>query len=70
MNIFFQTLIKSDKKPAILWILPEYVEKFWSNSLKSPCKSLKNLYLDSCLNIPIKGHQNKSNKIFDLASIS
>ena len=70
MNIFFQTLMKSDKKPAILWILPGHAKKFWSKSLKSPCKSLKNLYLNSCLNIPFKGRQNKSNKIFDLASIS
>lgn len=68
MNIFFQTLMKSDKKPEILWILPGYTKKFWSKSLKSPCKSLKNLYLDSCLNIPFKGRQNKFNKIFDSAS--
>ena len=45
--IFFENLMKSDKKPAILWILPGYAEKFRPTSLDTPCKSLKNLYSDS-----------------------
>ena len=46
--------MKSDKKPAILRILPGYSEKFRPKSLATPCKSLKNLYSDSCLNIPFQ----------------
>ena len=49
MDIFFENLMKSDKKPAILQILPGYAEKFRPKSLDTSCKSLKNLYLDSCL---------------------
>ena len=51
MDIFFENLMKSDKKPAILRILPGYAEKFRPKSLDTPCKSLKNLYSDSCLNM-------------------
>ena len=46
--------MKLDKKPAILWILPRYAEKFRLKSLATPCKSLKNLYSDSCLNMPFQ----------------
>ena len=49
MDIFFENLMKSVKKPVILQILPGYAEKFWPKSLDTSCKSLKNLYLDSCL---------------------
>ena len=62
--------MKSDKKPAILWILPGYTEKFRPKSLDTPCKSLTNLYLDSCLNMPFQDLQNRCNEIFDSISIS
>ena len=48
---FFENLMKSDEKPAILRIIPRYAEKFRPKSLAIPCKSLKNLYSDSCLNM-------------------
>ena len=70
MDIFFENLMKLDKKPAILWILPGYAEKFRQKSLDTPCKSLKNLHLDLCLNMPFQNLQNKSNEIFDSISIS
>ena len=54
IDIIFENLVKSDKKPAILRILPGFAEKFRSSSLHNSWKSLKNLYLDSCLNIPLK----------------
>ena len=44
MDILFEYLMKSDKKPAILRILPGYAEKFRPKSLDTPCKSLKNFY--------------------------
>ena len=46
MDIFFENLMKSYKKPAILRIRPGYAEKFRPKSLDTPCKSLKNLYPD------------------------
>ena len=70
MDILFENLMKSDKKTAVLWILPGHVEKFRSKSLDSICKSLKSLYLDSCLNMPFKDLQNKCNKMFDSVSLS
>ena len=54
MDIFFENLIKSDKKPAILQIRPGCTEKFRPKSLDTPCKSLKNLFSDSCLNMPFQ----------------
>ena len=54
MDIFFENLMKSDKKTAILRILPGYAKKFRPKSLDTPCKSLKNLYSDSCLNMPFE----------------
>ena len=54
VDVFFENLMKSDKKPAILQILPGYVEKFRPKSLDIPCKSLKNIYSDSCLNMPLQ----------------
>ena len=62
--------MKSDKKPAILRILPGYAEKFRPKLLDTPCKSLKNLYLDSCLNMPFQDLQKKCNVIFESISIS
>ena len=62
--------MKSDKKPAILRILPGYAEKFRPKSLATPCKSLKNLYSDSCLNMPFQYLQKKCNEIFESISIS
>ena len=59
MDIFFENLMKSDKKPAILRILPGYAEKFRPKSLDTPCKSLKNLDSDSCLNMPFQDLQKK-----------
>ena len=41
MDIFFENLVKSDKPPAILRILPRHAEKFRPKSLHSPRKSLK-----------------------------
>ena len=61
--------MKSDKKPAILRILPGYVEKFRPKSLDTPCKSLKNLYSDSCLNMHFQYLQKKCNEIFESISI-
>ena len=46
--------MKSDKKPAILRILPWYVEKFRPKLIDTPCRSLKNLYSGSCLNMPLQ----------------
>ena len=40
MDIFFGNLMKSDKKRAILWIHPEYAEKFRPKSLDTSRKSL------------------------------
>ena len=62
--------MKSNKKPAILWILPTCAEKFRPKSLDTPCKSLKSLYLDSCLNITFKDLQNKCSEIFHSIPIS
>ena len=59
MDIFFENLMKSDKKSAILRILPGYTEKFRPKSLDTPCKSLKNLYSNSCLNMPFQYLQEK-----------
>ena len=39
-------------------------------SLDTPCKSLKNLYLDACLNMPFQDLQKKCNEIFESISIS
>ena len=54
MDIFFENLMKLDKKLAILRILPRYAEKFRLKSLATPCQSLKNLYSDFCLNMPFQ----------------
>ena len=62
--------MKSDKKPAILRILPWYVEKFRPKLLDTPCKSLKNLYSGSCLNMPLQYLPKKCNQIFESISIS
>ena len=66
---FFEDLIKPDKKPAILQILPGYAKKFRLTLLDNACKSLKKLYLDSSLNMIFKDLQ-KSNGIYDSVSIS
>ena len=66
---FFEDLIKPDKKPAILQILPGYAEKFRLTLLDNACKSLKKLYLDSSLNMIFKDLQ-KSNGIYDSVSVS
>ena len=60
MDIFFKNLIKSDNKPAMLWIFPGYAEKFRSKSFDTPCKSFNNLYLDSCLNMPFQDLRKKN----------
>ena len=60
MNIFFENFMKSEKNPAILLILPGYPEKFRPKSLDTPCKSLKNLDSDSCLNMPFQDLQKKN----------
>ena len=65
MDIFFENLMKSDKKPAILRILPGYAEKFRPKSLDTPCKSLKNLYSDSCLNMPFQYLQKNAMKFLN-----
>ena len=65
MDIFFENLMKSDKKPAILRILPGYAEKFRPKSLATPCKSLKNLYSDSCLNMPFQYLQKNAMKFLN-----
>ena len=65
MDIIFEKLMKSDKKRVILRILPGYAEKYRPKPLHSPCKSLKNLYLDSFLHMPFKDLKNKCNKILD-----
>ena len=65
MDIFFENLMKSDKKPAILRILPRYAEKFRPKSLATPCKSLKNLYSDSCLNMPFQYLQKNAMKFLN-----
>ena len=65
MDIFFENLMKLDKKPAILWILPRYAEKFRLKSLATPCKSLKNLYSDSCLNMPFQYLQKNAMKFLN-----
>ena len=69
MDIFFENLMKSDKEPTILRILPGYVEKIRPKSLETPCNSLKNLYSDSFLNTPLQYLQ-KCNGIFESISIS
>ena len=69
MDVFFENLMKSDKKPAILRILPGYTEKFRPRSLDTPWKSLKNLYSDSCLNMPFQYLQKKCNELFESISI-
>ena len=53
--------MKSDK-PAISRILPGYAEKFRPKSLDTPFRSLKNLYLDSCLNMPFQDLQKNAMK--------
>ena len=65
MDIFFEKLMKSDKKPAILQILPGYAEKFRPKSLATLCKSLKNLYSDSCLNMPYQYLQKNTMKFLN-----
>ena len=70
MDACFENLMKSDKKPAILRILPGYAEKFRPKSLDTPCKSLKNLYSNFCLNMPFQYLQKKCNEIFESISIS
>ena len=65
MDIFFEKLMKSDKKRTILRILPGYAEKYRPKPLHSARKSLKNLYLDSFLHMPFKDLKNKCNKILD-----
>ena len=62
--------MKSNKKSAILRILQTYAEKFRPKSLDTPCKSLKSLYLDSCLNITFKDLQNKCSEIFHSIPVS
>ena len=62
--------MKSNKKPAILRILPWYVEKFRPKLLDNPCKSLKNLYSGSCLNMRLQYLPKKCNQIFESISIS
>ena len=69
MNIFFENVVKSDTKPAILQILKKYVAKFRPKSLDTSCKPLKNIYLDSCLNMPFKDLQKKRNEFFYSISI-
>ena len=65
MDACFENLMKSDKKPAILRILPGYAEKFRPKSLDTPCKSLKNLYLDSCLYTPFQDLQKNAMKFLN-----
>ena len=60
-----QNLMKSDKKPAILRILPRYAKKFRPKSLTTPGKSLKNLYSDSCLNMPFQYLQKNAMKFLN-----
>ena len=60
-----QNLMKSDKKPAILQILPRYAEKFRPKSLATPCKSLKNFSSDFCLNIPFQYLQKNAMKFLN-----
>ena len=72
MDISFENLMKSVKKPAILRILPRYAEKFRPKSLATSCKSLKNLYSDSCVNMPFHFSiaPKKYNEIFESILIS
>ena len=65
MDIFLENLTRSDKKPAILRILPGYAENFRPKSLATPCKSLKNLYSDSCLNMPFQYLQKNAMKFLN-----
>ena len=55
----------SVKKPAILRILPGYAEKFRPKSPDTPCKSLKNLYSDSCLNMSFQYLQKNAMKFLN-----
>ena len=57
MDILFENLMKSNKKPAILRILLEYAKKFRQKSFDTPLKSLKILDLDSYLNISFQDLQ-------------
>ena len=54
LNGFFENLIKLDKKPAVLRILPGFAEKLRTKSLDNPYGFLKILYLVSCLIMPLK----------------
>ena len=65
MDIFFENLVKSDKTPAILLILPGYAEKFRPKLLDTPCKYLKNLYSGSCLNMPFQYLQKDTMKFLN-----
>ena len=53
-NRFFENLIKLDKKPAVLRILPGFAEKRRTKSLDNRYGFLKILYLVSCLIMPLK----------------
>ena len=66
MDIFFENLMKSDKKPAILWIHPGYAEKFRPKSLDTPRKSL----IRFLFKYAFQDLQKKCNEIFKSISIS
>ena len=70
MDKFFENLIKPDKKPAILRIRPGYAENYRPKSLQTPCRSLKNLYSDSCLIMSFQYLQKRCNEIFESISVS
>ena len=65
-DIFFENLMKSDEKRAILWIHPGYTEKFRPKSLDTPCKSL----IRFLFKYAFQDVQKKCNEIFKSISIS